>query len=209
MEIILGVKVTVIIVKTKKPCFGYLSTFVTRPLALRVRNTYIYVFRAFFGFFNYQATSCSFQKLTVRLFHSPLHFEQKQPRRHNVIFTMKCFAAAQQTNTPKLPAFYKTFQTEERALRVNEAKITIETFFFMEIILVAKVTMNKVTRENLALVFFCRFVIRPLVLIPRNTYMYVFPAFFGFFTFYAISCCFQKVKVDSILYALNSKQKEH
>ena len=68
MEIILGVKVTVIIVKTKKPCFGYLSIFVTRPLALRVRNTYIYVFRAFFGFFKFQVTFCSFQKLTVKLF---------------------------------------------------------------------------------------------------------------------------------------------
>ena len=36
------------------------------------------------------------------------------------------FAAAQQTSTAKLPAFYKPFQTEERALRVNEAKITRE-----------------------------------------------------------------------------------
>ena len=36
------------------------------------------------------------------------------------------FAAAQQTSTAKLPPFYKTFQIEERALRVNEAKITSE-----------------------------------------------------------------------------------
>ena len=42
---------------------------------------------------------------------------------------MYYFASAQQTNTPKLPAFYKTFQTEERALRVNKAKITIEKIF--------------------------------------------------------------------------------
>ena len=34
------------------------------------------------------------------------------------------FATAQQTSTAKFPPFYQTFQTEERALRFNEAKIT-------------------------------------------------------------------------------------
>ena len=42
---------------------------------------------------------------------------------------MYYFAASQQLNTQKLPAFYKIFQTEERALKVKEAKITIENFF--------------------------------------------------------------------------------
>ena len=42
---------------------------------------------------------------------------------------MYYFAASQQINTPKLPASYKAFQTEERTLRVKEAKITIENFF--------------------------------------------------------------------------------
>ena len=62
---------------------------------------------------------------------------------------MYYFAAAHQTSTAKLPAFYKTFETEERALRVNEVKITIEIFFFMHIILVAKVAMIKVTTKTL------------------------------------------------------------
>ena len=42
---------------------------------------------------------------------------------------MYYFAAAEQTNAPELPAFYKTFQTKKRALRVKEAKITIEKLF--------------------------------------------------------------------------------
>ena len=42
---------------------------------------------------------------------------------------MYYFAAAKQTSTANLPAFYKIFPTEQRALRVNEAKIRIEIFF--------------------------------------------------------------------------------
>ena len=39
-------------VKTEKLCFGYFYRFVTSDLALRTRNTYIYVFGALFGFCN-------------------------------------------------------------------------------------------------------------------------------------------------------------
>ena len=60
----------------------------------------------------------------------------------------------------------------------------------MKIILVAKVTMNEIPAKSLALGGFFRFMTRALVLRSQNTYMYVFLAFFGFFTFYAISCCF-------------------
>ena len=42
---------------------------------------------------------------------------------------MYYFAAAHQTSITKLPEFYKIFQTKERALRVNEAKITSEKSF--------------------------------------------------------------------------------
>ena len=44
MEIILGPKVTMNQVATRKPCFGYLCRFVTRALTLRLRNTYTHVF---------------------------------------------------------------------------------------------------------------------------------------------------------------------
>ena len=39
------------------------------------------------------------------------------------------FAAAQQSNALKLPAFFLGFQTEERLLRVNKSKITGENTF--------------------------------------------------------------------------------
>lgn len=42
---------------------------------------------------------------------------------------MDLFAAAQQTSTARLLAFYQRFQTEEPTLRVNGAKITIENAF--------------------------------------------------------------------------------
>ena len=42
---------------------------------------------------------------------------------------MNLFAAAEQTSTAKLPAFYQRFQTEEATLWVKGAKITIENVF--------------------------------------------------------------------------------
>ena len=38
--------------ETEKTCFWYFFRFVTCDLTLRPRNTYIYVFRTFFGFGN-------------------------------------------------------------------------------------------------------------------------------------------------------------
>ena len=42
---------------------------------------------------------------------------------------MYYFAAAQQTSTVKLPAFFQKCQSEERVLRVNKSKITGENTF--------------------------------------------------------------------------------
>ena len=61
---------------------------------------------------------------------------------------MNLFAAAQQTSTAKLPAFYQSFQTEETTLRVNGAKITIK-MFLMEIFLGIKLTMNILKMKTL------------------------------------------------------------
>ena len=44
-------------------------------LTLRPRNTYIYVFRALFGFSRFLATSCGFRKLGVSSFSSTLNLE--------------------------------------------------------------------------------------------------------------------------------------
>ena len=53
MEIILGLKITMNQVTTKKPCFGYFCRFASRALTLRPRKMYIYIFQAFFGFCNF------------------------------------------------------------------------------------------------------------------------------------------------------------
>ena len=49
--------------------------FIETPLTLRPRKTYIYIFRALFGFCNFEATSCGFWKLGVSSFSSTLNFE--------------------------------------------------------------------------------------------------------------------------------------
>ena len=50
---ILIFKVTMDQVKIEKLCFGCFCRFVTSALTLRLRSTYIYVFQALFGFFNF------------------------------------------------------------------------------------------------------------------------------------------------------------
>ena len=47
---------------TKKTFFVYFQRFVTHALTLSLRKMYIYVFRAIFGFRNFQATFCFFQR---------------------------------------------------------------------------------------------------------------------------------------------------
>ena len=89
----------------EKTLFWVFYRFLTRVLSLRPRNTYIYVFRAFFGFFIFYAICWSFG------------------------VSMNQFAAAQQTSTSKLLAFFQRFQARECARRVSEAKITTENVF--------------------------------------------------------------------------------
>ena len=78
---------------------------------------------------------------------------------------MNLFAAAQQTSTAKLPAFYQRFQTEETTLRVNGAKITIK-MFLMEIFLGIKLTMNILKIKRLFFEYFCRIMTRALTFRP-------------------------------------------
>ena len=53
MRMFLKLKITMNEVKMKKLGFWYSFRFVTGVLTLRMRNTYIYVFRALFGFCNF------------------------------------------------------------------------------------------------------------------------------------------------------------
>ena len=51
--------------------------------------------------------------------------------------------------------------------------------------------------------YFCRFVTSALTLRPRNTYIYVFQALFGFCNFSVTSCGFWKLGVSSFSSTLN------
>ena len=80
MKVIFVVKVTINIKTQKKNVvFGYSCRFVSRALTIRLRNTYIYVFGAFFGLPNVQDNSCCLRKVRWQLFHSTLNFDQKEP----------------------------------------------------------------------------------------------------------------------------------
>ena len=64
----------------KKPCFWCSCRFVSCAFILTLRNTYIKIFPAFFCYFSFQATYCFFSKLSIKLLHPALNFEQKEPR---------------------------------------------------------------------------------------------------------------------------------
>ena len=78
----------------------------------------------------------------------------------------------------KLPAFFQRFETEERVHWVNKTKSTSENAFNGDHL----GTEGNHESSNDGKKFvgcFCRFVTRALTLRPRNTYIYVFRAFFG------------------------------
>ena len=110
MEITLWLKVTMDQVKTEKFCFAFFCRFVTSALTIRPRNSYIYVFRAYFGFCSFLATSFDFWKLAVSLFFMYTKFD-----------FWRLYAANQYS---EISGIFLRVQTEERALRVNKSKIT-------------------------------------------------------------------------------------
>ena len=65
MGALLRLKIIMTEVRRKKLGWRYFCRFATGVLTLRPKNTYIYVCEALFGSFNFQATSCGFQKLEV------------------------------------------------------------------------------------------------------------------------------------------------
>ena len=68
--------------------------------------------------------------------------------------------------------------------------------------------MDQLKTKNLSFQYFWRFVIIALTLRPRNTYMYVFRALFGFCNFYANSCWFWKLGAISFSYKVNCQEIE-
>ena len=118
MEIILGLKVTVGLVKAIKIWFGYLCRFLTSALSLRPQNMYIYVFLALLEFFNF---FCHFV-VVLEARSGLLLFCTKFWVTRATFSASTCFSL--QKITAKLVVFFFRFQTKEQALRVNKSKIT-------------------------------------------------------------------------------------
>ena len=126
MEIILGLKVTVDQVKTRKFSFGDFWRFLTSALTLNPRNPYIYVFRAMFGFGNFLGPSCEFWKLRVSSFFFTQHFEWIEWDFWRLHVLLCCWAANQDI---EITSIFLRFQTKEPVLRVNKHKINGENAF--------------------------------------------------------------------------------
>ena len=78
----------------------------------------------------------------------------------------------------------------------------------MEIFLRLKTTMNQVKTKKLGFEYFCRFGTRALTLRPRNTYVNVFRALFGFCNSQVTCCGFRRLGVSSLNSKLNSESIE-
>ena len=95
----------------------------------------------------------------------------------------------------KLPAFVLKISNQERVLRVNKSKITDENTFNEDLFEIED-NHESSKDEKIDFSYFYRFVTRALTLRPRNTYIYVFRALFGFCNFQATSCGFWKLGVS-------------
>ena len=126
MRMFLKLKITMNKVKMKKLDFRYFCRFGTRALTLRPRNTYIYVFRALFGFCNFQATCCEFSKLGVTYLDSKLNFESIEQVFWRLNVLVCCCAASQYS---EITCIFLRSQTEESVVRVNKSEITGENAF--------------------------------------------------------------------------------
>ena len=74
------------------------------------------------------------------------------------------------------------FRTKERVLRVTKSKITGENTFNEDLFEIED-NHESSKDEKIDFSYFYRFVTRALTLRPRNTYIYVFRALFGFCNF--------------------------
>ena len=126
IEIFLRLKTTMNQVKTKNLGFRYFRRFGTRALTLRPRNTYVNVFRALFGFCNFQATCCEFRKLEVSSLDSKLNFESIEQVFWRLHVPVCCCAAHLYS---EITCISLRFETEECVVRVNKSEIIGENAF--------------------------------------------------------------------------------
>ena len=121
--------------------------------------------------------------------------------------SMDQFAAEQQTNPAKLQRFLQLFQTKERTIRVNQAKVTSENAFHGYHF---GIEGNYECSKNVKTLFWVFQQIFDTCFnhLIEKFYIYVSQAFFGFSNFQGISCCFQKLKVKLFHSTLHFEQKE-
>ena len=92
------------------------------------------------------------------------------------------FAAAQQTSTVKLPAFFLRFQTKERILRVNESEITGENAFNRDLF-ETEDNHESIKDEKTWLQVFLQISYPYFNPQTAKTYIYIFGALLGFCNF--------------------------
>ena len=195
MEVIFVVQVTMNIETPKKRCFGYSCRSVTHALTIRLRNTFIYVFRAFFGLPNVQENCCCLRKVKGQLFHSTLHSDQKET----------VFMASQCTSKPIQRIdlhFFKYYKLKTLLCKLMRLRLLVK-MILMDMTLGMKVTTNIATMKkccSLVILQICNACFNPYS--AKDVYLR-FLAFFGFFSFQATSCCFQKVRAKLFNSKLN------
>ena len=127
MEFILRLRVTMDELKSKNFCFEYFCRFVASALILRPWNRYIYVFRGWFGFCNFNFTSCGFQKQGVSSFFSTLNFDEIE--RGFWGLNVLVYGGTAKPLHWNYRHFFLRFQTIEPVLRVKKCEITGENTF--------------------------------------------------------------------------------
>ena len=164
-QIILGVKVTMNIETAKKPCFGCFCRFVSCAFILTLRKTYIKVFPAFFCYFSFQATYCCFQKLSIKLLHPTLNFDQKEPR----LMASPCTSLLLCSKLiQRYHLIFKDIEPKSTLYKLMRLTLSVKKLL-MEITLGVKVTMNIRTTKKPRFGYYCRYLNCALTLRRRNT----------------------------------------
>lgn len=127
MKIILETKEISSQVVTKKHCFVCFCRFVTCALSLRSGNTDVYVFQAFFGFYQLLHYFLFFKGGRIKVISIYNEFRVKRAR----FLLCKCtsFLLGDKPGQQNYQQFFKRFQTKACVLRVNETISTLKNAF--------------------------------------------------------------------------------
>ena len=132
MGIFLRLKITISQIKTKILSSKCLCRFLTRVLIFELRNMFIFVFGALFGFTNFEGPFCRFCKLGASSFNSTPIFDQKERYFWGLNTLIFCCAKRYIEFSSIFFCFFFVFlryETEEPVLGVNKSEITCENVF--------------------------------------------------------------------------------